>query len=364
VFDAPLSEAGWDGLACELASTFAAASCCLQIRDSVTGLVRILGKTSNLDDELLADYTTWYFKDDVWTTRALPTFLNQPVTGDELISDEELVATDFYQDFCKPLNLFRALCGAQDVGDHCIGFVKLYRPKEGESFDQDDKRHLGLLLPHMRNALLLGNRVQTMASGQAITVGALEQLSLGVIIVGAGGVVRFHNKTVQKMLRADLGVAIRRGRLCLDDLNAEQMLYKALNEVLEASARQVNRIQGTMITARSKSDRPLSLLVSPLASDAQGAGHPVAAIFVGDPQERRKPREESISKAYGLTPAEARLVRSLLDGEHLQEYAGRIGVSLHTVKTQLKQVFLKTGHGRQTDLVRDILSNPVLRMRP
>jgi DNA-binding CsgD family transcriptional regulator len=47
----------------------------------------------------------------------------------------------------------------------------------------------------------------------------------------------------------------------------------------------------------------------------------------------------------------------------LQDYAGQNGISPHTAKTHLKQIFQKTGHGRQTDLLRDIMANPVLRIR-
>jgi DNA-binding CsgD family transcriptional regulator len=47
----------------------------------------------------------------------------------------------------------------------------------------------------------------------------------------------------------------------------------------------------------------------------------------------------------------------------LQEYADEAGISVNTAKTQLRQVFAKTGSGRQAELVRNITSNLILRMR-
>ncbi len=36
-------------------------------------------------------------------------------------------------------------------------------------------------------------------------------------------------------------------------------------------------------------------------------------------------------------------------------------ISINTARTQSKQIFAKTGHGRQADLIREVLANPALR---
>jgi DNA-binding CsgD family transcriptional regulator len=171
-------------------------------------------------------------------------------------------------------------------------------------------------------------------------------------------VVRFANKTVERMLQSDFGMAIRHGRLIIQDTKAQQAVQKALENVQKTST-------GAMVPWRDKLDRPVSLLITPLnrGTKAMRLSGPVAAIFINNPEERRKPSETVIGAIYGLTPAEAKLTKALLEGRHLQDYAEQGGISLHTAKTQLKQIFMKTGHGRQSDLLRDIMANPVLRMR-
>jgi DNA-binding CsgD family transcriptional regulator len=52
---------------------------------------------------------------------------------------------------------------------------------------------------------------------------------------------------------------------------------------------------------------------------------------------------------------------ALVDGERLEHYADRQQISINTARTQSKQVFAKTGHGRQADLIREVLANPALR---
>ncbi|HIJ64189.1 MAG TPA: hypothetical protein HPQ04_15975, partial [Rhodospirillaceae bacterium] len=117
-------------LAGKFIDTFRADKCSFQVRDSVTGSTQIIGRSSGLDATLAEDYETWYYKDDIWAKRAMPAHLNHPVIGHELITEEDLVALDFYRDYCAPQGIFHALYGLQDIGDHCIGMINIYRPRD------------------------------------------------------------------------------------------------------------------------------------------------------------------------------------------------------------------------------------------
>jgi len=46
----------------------------------------------------------------------------------------------------------------------------------------------------------------------------------------------------------------------------------------------------------------------------------------------------------------------------LTDHAEGAGITLNTAKTHLKQIFAKTGSRRQSDLIRLILADPVLRL--
>ena len=61
---------------------------------------------------------------------------------------------------------------------------------------------------------------------------------------------------------------------------------------------------------------------------------------------------------WGLTDVEARVAAAVVEGTDLKTYAAEYGVSHHTVRTQLKMVFAKTGIRRQADLVRLVLTGP------
>ena len=110
--------------------------------------------------------------------------------------------------------------------------------------------------------------------------------------------------------------------------------------------------------------RPLSLLVCPLRPHAVSFGPsvPAALVIFGDPDASPSTSTQALIDLYGLTPAEARLMAALVDGERLEHYADRQQISINTARTQSKQVFAKTGHGRQADLIREVLANPALRV--
>ena len=60
--------------------------------------------------------------------------------------------------------------------------------------------------------------------------------------------------------------------------------------------------------------------------------------------------------AFGLSKAEARLAFYLAAGASLASMADAFDVKLTTIRSQLQQVFSKTGTGRQAELVALLLS--------
>jgi DNA-binding CsgD family transcriptional regulator len=77
----------------------------------------------------------------------------------------------------------------------------------------------------------------------------------------------------------------------------------------------------------------------------------VAALFV------RKvalgtPCGELLARNFELTPAELRVLLSVVEVGGVPETAATLGVAETTVKTHLHRVFAKTGTRRQADLVK------------
>ncbi|MBI1210704.1 MAG: hypothetical protein GC190_04530 [Alphaproteobacteria bacterium] len=70
------------------------------------------------------------------------------------------------------------------------------------------------------------------------------------------------------------------------------------------------------------------------------------------------PADAPWAEQYGLTPAEARLAAFLLDGGTTAGYAAERGLSLHTVRNQLRSIYAKTNTNRQVSLLQLLLRAP------
>jgi len=191
---------------------------------------------------------------------------------------------------------------------------------------------------------------------------ALEKLSVGMIAVDAQATLLFANPLAERLLRAGLGLTCHQSRLSASDPKKDGELRHLIRQAGQAALGKPSVAGGVLALPRPEG-RPLSLLVCPLRPHALNLGPsvPAALLMFSDPDARTSTSGQALIELYGLTPAEARLMAALVDGERLEDYAERQQISINTARTQSKQVFAKTGHGRQADLIREVLANLALR---
>jgi DNA-binding CsgD family transcriptional regulator len=109
---------------------------------------------------------------------------------------------------------------------------------------------------------------------------------------------------------------------------------------------------GILVVPRRSGKRALNLLVRPASSGLlakQYSSSPAALVLALDP-ELSVPATE-LREVYGLTGAEARLTKLLMDGHTLDDCCVHMGVSRLTVYSHLKRLFKKVGAQRQSELV-------------
>ena len=75
------------------------------------------------------------------------------------------------------------------------------------------------------------------------------------------------------------------------------------------------------------------------------------AVVAFDEQIRCEPSPELLRLLFGLTPAEARVAVGLKCGKTTREIAADRGLSIVTVRTQLKHILSKMHMNRQADAI-------------
>jgi DNA-binding CsgD family transcriptional regulator len=245
--------------------------------------------------------------------------------------------------------LWHTLISMVYADDGSFAVLGLWRRKSG-SFAADELGLLTHLLPHLNRALRLRQKVGIAIAERDDLLRGLETLAVGIALVDAAAKVLFANAAMERILRAGDGLGVSRGHLVAGPGAAVQSLARAIG----------GGSGGEFSLPRRAGDR-LSVLVSPLPKEQSLApGRATAMVVASDPGLAVLPPVRAVAGVYGLTPAEARLVIALLAAKRLADHAAEQEISLNTAKYHLKQVFAKTGHTRQADLLRDPLLNPVL----
>lgn len=178
---------------------------------------------------------------------------------------------------------------------------------------------------------------------------------VGVLLISSSGGVVACNAAGEAVFHLRLGAIEAQGLRFFDPSNHEA-LAQARRRLRDAATRQV-----IVKFVQAEDEGPHFAYVVPAAAlpPALAASLPGPRALDADQTAIIFPAVEmtdrlwaSIRESFGLTPAETRLAARLKDGLTLKEAAGDLGVSVNTVRNQLRAVFEKMGLNRQSDLVR------------
>ena len=85
---------------------------------------------------------------------------------------------------------------------------------------------------------------------------------------------------------------------------------------------------------------------------------PAVMIYICDPGIRQETSEKLLGRLFGLTPSEAKTLKSLVEGLSVRETSMALGLTIETVRSYLKQIFEKTGCTRQSELIGMVVKSP------
>jgi len=189
----------------------------------------------------------------------------------------------------------------------------------------------------------------------------LEALTAAVLLLDRAGRMVFANDKAAEMLRrAD---AIRLGPtgiLRCTDRTAGQTFQRAIAAVLMPDAAGKDNTMQALAIPRADG-WPLGALVCrhddgllPAGSGRSVDGGRIV-VLIRDPEQALDGYANRIATIFSLSRAEAQVVERLVAGAGLQQIAADRGVSLVTVRNQVKAAQAKTGVLRQAELVSLVL---------
>lgn len=153
---------------------------------------------------------------------------------------------------------------------------------------------------------------------------------LPVLLIGAGGELLEANRSGRQLLDSGKAVALRNSAICFIDAYAQQAFLQALASVIS------RRTIGRKIVVRGNDG--LWRGVDLLSCGPNGREQ----AFIRFATEPLSPIDnEALSDAFGLSSAEAEVLRRLAEGLSPKEIAHALSISTNAVRSHLRVLHLK-----------------------
>ncbi len=349
IYDAATDDDAFDRLAARLAEGIGARSAVLHWGNR-PGDVAEISYSGYFTADQMAVYDAEFQEDDLWGGALDGRPSNRVWAFDTMVPDSAYEGSRIYNEWIRPMgdDTFRCLGGIVQHGE-AIGHVGLHRGRRQRAFDardvaivQDQVGHLGRMFDIRRK---LDRAVH---HGRALHA-TLDLLDHAVFTLATDGLIVASNRAADAMLRRGDTLLLRRRRIAARDVRDDAHLQAALRaaaarDATQASALALHRERGTVY------------LVS-IAAIWTGDRRQIVMI-VTDPHGRDASLVDRVRTLYGLTAAEADIVVGLSEGKAVEAVAQERAVSLGTVRSQLKAIYLKMDVTRQSELVARVARLP------
>jgi DNA-binding CsgD family transcriptional regulator len=215
----------------------------------------------------------------------------------------------------------------------------------------DGARHIASIAPHAHQMLLISKTADLKQSEASALADTLNGLAAGIFLVDAGRRIVHANTAGHDILRADDFLRSISGQLVARNTKAN----RTLDQVFADNGGVAIGTRGIALPLTAHDGERYVMHMLPLTPATRTgigmAGKAVAALFV------RKVALDSrcgelVARTFELTPAELRVLLTIVEVGGVPETSAALGIAESTVKTHLHRVFDKTGARRQADLVK------------
>jgi DNA-binding CsgD family transcriptional regulator len=269
------------------------------------------------------------------------------LTENDIFTPAEIARDPFHQEFIIPSGFasFAGLVLAK--APNLMLSASIYRRPTQGHYERSEIELINKLVTHLRAAGRVAMRI-----GMSATLRMTEAFTASgqpVALIGRDGRVVHMSAPFERLVRD--GIHVKRGRLGCWQPEADRDLRVAIDRAATYDGI-VREPSASIILPRRNGLRPLIADVIPVLGAAQDIFHLVSALAILTDLEAANfnPAETALQRAFGLTPAEARLAAQIATGRTLPEIALTERTARETLRSRLKAIFDKTGTGRQTEL--------------
>ena len=276
--------------------------------------------------------------------------LGSIVTMPDLVPYDEFRRGRFYQEYMAPQ-------GCADIAGVVLENSKASSADlltvyvRNRMVDDEIRQRIKLIAPHAHRALTINKAIDHRKSEAAAFADTLDGLSAGIFLVDAQCRILHANVAGQDMLCEDDFLRSIGGLLVARDVQAN----RGLRQIVATGDAGVAASNAAFSLTAHDGGRYVAYLLplrSVVRNSREAPSKTAAAIFVRKAELDDHSYGGLIARAFGLTPAELRVLLAIVEVGGVPETSETLGIAETTVKTHLYRVFSKTGASRQADLVK------------
>ncbi|MBW9051119.1 helix-turn-helix transcriptional regulator [Rhizobium mesosinicum] len=278
------------------------------------------------------------------------TSLDGPFVATREIPAHELSKSSYYNSCLRPQGIGDVMHWCLLVTRSHFSEVVLTKQAAQGAITDEEIEVSSFLIPHLRRAMTIGNAVDLQSVELSMMSGTLDALKSGVLFADARRNVLLANRTAATLLRENTILCLRDGRLSAVCRRANDELKAAIE--LATTGGDPGEV-GISINLTDTGQPIFAHVLSMTGTELRSRLKPSSAVAVFvDANRDASTIPPAFAAAFRLTPTEGKVLEELTIGHAPEEIASGLGVAISTVRTHIKNLFVKTGVSRQSDLIR------------
>jgi DNA-binding CsgD family transcriptional regulator/PAS domain-containing protein len=357
LYDAVMAPSGFQQFIEALCPAFQLISAGMLTRHGETQEVKGLW-LHGMSQKSFASYTLDYARDDILAHHMMVAPIGSFYASNlDIPHPERFPESRFYQEWVLPHGL--AYAAGSIVLREGAWLTQLFvqRTPEHPPFTREEMHRLDQLVSHIQRAMQMRQRFAELQLEQNFLASSLDVLAMPTLLIDEYGRVVHANRSAGQLLEGRSALWLEDGHLFTRDEAVTRSINLEVSNAIRAS-RGIGADPCTTVLLSRSARAPLIIMIAPMQFYGGAAGQGAALLFAFDPEIAPSVVVEVVRALFGLSGAEAQLAVALGSGKTLEDAAQERGTSIHTIRTQLKSIFNKTGTKRQSDLVALLLSSP------
>ncbi|GEM_PF-1615717 len=308
--------------------------------------------------EWIASYALIYAREDILARHMMDAPIASFYASNlDIPNPERFPESRFYREWVAPQGVAYAAGSIVLREGAWLTQLIVQRAPEHPPFTRDDMDRLDQLVPHIQRAIQMRYRFAELQLGQNFLASSLDVLAMPTLLINEYGRVAHVNRSATRLLEGRGVLWLEEGHIFTRYEAVTRSINLEVSNAIRASRGIAAHPCATVLLPR-RARMPLIIMIAPMHLNGSAAGQGAALLFAFDPEIAPSVGVELVRALFGLSEAEAQLAVALGCGKTLDDAAQERGTSIHTIRSQLKSIFNKTGTKRQSDLVSLLLSSP------